>query len=366
MSFTYNSEGLIISKTVNGATSHYVYDGNVLIAEYTDSDTIVYIYDVYDSPIGFKYRSNSYATDTWDVYWYGKNIQGDILHVYDDFGTKLVSYTYTAWGVTTKTYSGSGASTTAVNNNLTYRGYYYDSDLGMYYLQSRYYDPIVCRFINADIPDVITASPTALTDKNLFAYCDNNPVMRVDEDGEFWANVLIGAAVGAVAGAVGQIITDAITSVMNGEVTISNWQTYVGATVGGISSGIVLATTGNVDLANAVCGAVTTGTGQILEKLTIEDYNKSWAEIGANIIVDGAVSYGLGKLPGIEGVTSGRNSWSAVYKSGLTKLKNGTASRMSAKVLAKGVGSSIASGFALDVYYGIKQHAYDRVKNLFY
>ena len=114
------------------------------------------------------------------------------------------------------------------------------------------------------------------------------------------------------------------------------------------------------------CGAATTGTGQILEKLTIEDYNKSWAEIGANIIVDGAVSYGLGKLPGFKGVTSGRNSWSAVYKSGLTKLKNGTAARMSAKVLAKGIGSSIASGFALDTYYGIKQHAYDRVKNLFY
>ena len=239
-------------------------------------------------------------------------------------------------------------------------------NLGLYYLKSRYYDPETGRFISPDNVDVLLATPTGLTDKNLYLYCDNNPVMRVDEDGEFWANVLIGAAVGAVAGAVGQIITDAITSVMNGEVTISNWQTYVGATVGGISSGIVLATTGNVDLANAVCGAVTTGTGQILEKLTIEDYNKSWAEIGANIIVDGAVSFGLGKLPGIEGVTSGRNSWSAVYKSGLTKLKNGTASRMSAKVLAKGIGSSIVSGLALDVYYGTKQHAYDRVKNLFY
>jgi RHS repeat-associated protein len=72
----------------------------------------------------------------------------------------------------------------------------------MYYLQSRYYDPIVCRFINADVPDVITASPTALTDKNLFAYCDNNPVMRVDENGEFWGPTLAIMAVGGLLGAI--------------------------------------------------------------------------------------------------------------------------------------------------------------------
>jgi RHS repeat-associated protein len=78
----------------------------------------------------------------------------------------------------------------------------------MYYLQSRYYDPIVCRFINADVPDVITASPTALTDKNLFAYCDNNPVMRVDENGEFWVELGI-MAVGGVVGAVTNAITSA-------------------------------------------------------------------------------------------------------------------------------------------------------------
>jgi RHS repeat-associated protein len=123
------------------------------------------------------------------VYWYGKNIQGDIVAVYSSTGTVLMNYTYTAWGKTEISYYHSGASTTAVKNNLTYRGYYYDSDLGMYYLQSRYYDPIVCRFINADVPDVITASPTALTDKNLFAYCDNNPVMRADEDGMFWGTL---------------------------------------------------------------------------------------------------------------------------------------------------------------------------------
>ena len=170
--------------------------------------------------------------------------------------------------------------------------------------------------------------------------------------------------VGAVAGFVGQVISDAVTSALNGEVTISNWQTYTGAVVGGAAGGVVLATTGNMNAANAVTGAVTTGVGQLLEKLTISNYNKSWAEICANTVVDGAVSYGIGKLPGIKGATSGRNSWSAVYKSGLTKLRNRTASTMSPKVIAKGLRSSIVGGFALDGYYGVKQHAYDRVKNV--
>ena len=234
--------------------------------------------------------------------------------------------------------------------------------MGLYYLMSRYYDSNTGRFISPDTSAVITATPTALTDKNLYAYCDNNPVMRVDEGGEFW-NILIGAAVGAIAGIVGQVISDAVTSFLNGEVTISNWQTYTGAAVGGAAGGVILATTGNMNAANAVTGAVTTGVGQSLEKLTISNYNKSWAEIATNAVVDGAASYGLGKIPGIKGVTSGRNSWSAVYKSGLTKLRNGTAARMSIKVIAKGLVSSIVGGFALDGYYGVKQHAYDRVKS---
>lgn len=81
-------------------------------------------------------------------------------------------------------------------------------------------------------------------------------------------------------------------------------------------------------------------------------------------MVDGAASYGLGKIPGNKGITAGRNSWSAVYRAGLTKLRNGTATQMSTKVIAKGLGSSVVGGFALDGYYGIKQHGYDRVKRL--
>ena len=180
MSFAYNSDGLRISKTVNGVTRNYVYDGDLLVSEYTDSDTIVYIYNAYGSPIGFKYRTSTYADDAWDTYWYGKNLQGDIVAIYGSDGTLLVSYKYTAWGETTRYYSNGGGTTTAAKNNLTYRGYYYDSDLSMYYLQSRYYDPVIGRFINAD-----SILVNSLLGYNLFAYCLNNPVNRVDPTGHF-------------------------------------------------------------------------------------------------------------------------------------------------------------------------------------
>ena len=183
MSFAYNDQGLRISKTVNGVTTHYVYDGSILLAEYTDTLAIVYIYDATGAPIGFKCRTSTYAADTWDVYWYEKNLRGDIVAVYSSTGAKLISYAYNAWGVTTKAYSNGGASTTAVNNNLTYRGYYYDNDLGMYYLHSRYYDQNVCRFISIDT--LVPSVNSSAHGYNLYVYCFNNPLTFVDSNGEW-------------------------------------------------------------------------------------------------------------------------------------------------------------------------------------
>ena len=74
------------------------------------------------------------------------------------------------------------------------------------------------------------------------------------------------------------------------------------------------------------------------------------------------MSYGLGKLPGVNKITAGRGNQSAVYRSGLTKLRNSTASRMSSRVVGKGVASSIVGGGTLNVYYGVKQYAYNGVK----
>ena len=333
------------------------------MAEKTNGNMTLYVYGADGSVIGMMYHEASYSENQWDVFWFEKNMQGDIVAVYSEAGTKLVSYTYDAWGNFRSTYHNGGSSSSPIGNNpFLYRGYYYDRDLKLYYLNARYYDPVVGRFISADDTAMLGANGD-FTSLNLYSYCGNNPILRTDDSGHLWINVLIGAAVGAVAGVVGQVISDTLTSLFNGEISISNWQTCTGAAIGGAAGGIVLATTGNIDAANAITGAITTGVGQSLEKLTINDYNKSWAEIGANMAFDGAVGYALGKLPGIGKITSGRNNWSAVYRSGLTKLRNSTATKMSTKVVAKGLGSSIVGGFALDGYYGVKQHAYDRIKN---
>ena len=98
-------------------------------------------------------------------------------------------YQYDAWGNCTATpVSSIGANIYAQYNPFRYRGYYYDSELGMYYLQSRYYDPAVGRFINADESDYL-GTDNSLIGYNLFAYCDNNPVMNIDPSGTFsWKN----------------------------------------------------------------------------------------------------------------------------------------------------------------------------------
>ena len=98
----------------------------------------------------------------------------------------MVSYTYDPWGAPMST-DGTMAATLGAANPLRYRGYVYDTETGLYYLSSRYYNPVWGRFINADTVAVVTASPDkANWDKNLFAYCDNDPINRQDDEGDLW------------------------------------------------------------------------------------------------------------------------------------------------------------------------------------
>ena len=288
---------------------------------------------------------------------------GDVIGLLDNTGNQVVSYRYNSWGKLLAT-TDTTTEKAGTWNPFRYRGYCWDEETELYYVGSRYYDPEVCRFISPDTTDVLGASPMELTNKNLYAYCDNNPISREDEDGDIW-NIVIGAAVGAVAGLVGQILSDVVTSVLNNEkLTFSNWQTYAGAILGGAIGGAVLGATGNIGLSNAVTGFATTGIGLSLEKATIKGYDKSWLEIAVNSAGDGAISYGLGKLPGIDTITAGRNSQSAVYRRGLTLLRKNIVSRMGVGVVWKGVKSSIVGGFCLDLYYGVKQKSYQKTKNI--
>ena len=199
MSFEYNDEGIRTSKTVNGVETTYYVNGGQIAAEKTGTRTIVYIYDATGTPIGMMYRATSYAENTWDIFWYEKNLQGDIIAVYNSAGTKVATYTYTdAWGNHSVSYSNGGASTGVIYNPFRYRSYYYDSDLGMYYLQSRYYDANICRFINADC---YVSTGQGILSVNMYAYCGNNPVMGYDPTGHWdWGGVILGA--GIIAGTI--------------------------------------------------------------------------------------------------------------------------------------------------------------------
>ncbi len=142
---------------------------------------MVFMYDASGSPIGFMYRYSSYAVNEWIIYWYEKNLQGDIVAIYDSEGTLCISYVYDAWGNCRASYESGYITSVARLNPFRYRGYYYDDDLKLYYLQSRYYDPNTCRFINAD---GYVSTGQGLTGYNMFAYCNNNPVNYVDYSGE--------------------------------------------------------------------------------------------------------------------------------------------------------------------------------------
>ena len=315
--FAYNDEGNRISKTVNGVKTSYTYDGDMLISEYGSDYTIIYLYDAEGGVIGMRYRTSSYATDVWDTYWYEKNIFGDIVAIYNNTGIKLISYTYDAWGNFSTTYHNGGANTTAAKNPFKYRGYYYDKDLGFYYLRTRYYDFITCRFISPDNADVITASPTALTDKNLYAYCDNNPIMRVDEDGEFW-NWVIGGIVGGLVGG----IVAAATGGGGVEIVVG--------IVSGVASGIVAAT-GLSWLAQAGISAAISASANFVNQTVdiIEDQEKTFSDydISATIVegvlgfATSAIGSGLGNLTG-KYVTKTSKIANAAFDSYLEKTFN--------------------------------------------
>ena len=113
------------------------------------------------------------------MYYYVTNLQGDIVAVLNTSGTSVVTYTYDAWGNILTT-SGTLADSLGTANSLRYRGYVFDSETNLYYLQSRYYDPEMGRFISAD---AFTSTGQGLLGNNMFAYCRNNPVRRVDISG---------------------------------------------------------------------------------------------------------------------------------------------------------------------------------------
>ena len=363
VSYTYDMSGVRSGKQVyttsNQRTTTYTYttlSGKVMRQQWEtrNSDDTVYqamqslefVYDDGNQPFAMIYKYGQ----TTELYYYVLNAQGDVIALLNSAGTLAASYNYGAWG-NYSVHGADGKKTTDATfighiNPLRYRGYYYDRETRLYYLQSRYYDFANCRFINADT--FATTDANGFLSANMFAYCENNPVMRTDEDGEV-SHIVIGAIIGAAAGVAGQLISDLVSG---GK--ISSWQNYVGSAIGGALGGTVLAATGNLKLANAVTDGMSTLTTGVISKYTDDSYDKSWGHIVGTALLDAGSSALTSNSIKVPKVTVGRSNMNAVFRAGLTKLKRHRVKRMSGRVMRKGFFSLVVGGVHMSAWRGIR------------
>ena len=305
MTFSYDADGIRTSKTVASGNKTVTYsyltqDGKVMRQEW-DEDGVNYQLDFFNDtqgkPLAEIYRQNGDGLS----YYYLTNQQGDVTKLYKPVPVtgsttvnmvEIATYSYDPWGKATATVNTgsqitSNDRTLANINPLRYRGYYQDVETGFYYLQSRYYDPVIGRFINADLPEYAALSAENILDTNLFAYCGNDPVNHKDEDGEFLESILVGAVIGVAA----KYIGDVVSNIRSGEKGLnvfkprSSLREYASAAVSGAIGGIPIG--GAVGA--AVLGAVGNCAGDAIQGniKSVKDFAVS-ATIGA---LSGALGY---------------------------------------------------------------------------
>lgn len=174
VSYKYDENGIRTQKVINGVQTDFITSGIKVLAQKSGNDTIVWQIDGSGNTVGFNYNGTPY--------FYMKNLQGDIIGITDTSGNTVAKYAYDSWGKLISIKDSDDVDRTdditfiGYINPLRYRGYYYDTETGLYYLNARYYDPEVGRFISAD--------ETLDGGYNLFEYCENNPVKYHDKTGE--------------------------------------------------------------------------------------------------------------------------------------------------------------------------------------
>ena len=187
--YRYDKEGMRNRKYLSDGTTvlYQVQDGQIIGEQHLREDQEKPLYEMtfsYDAD-GTLFSMNCDGKD----YYYILNPTGDVIALVDTGWNTVVSYAYDSWGNVTAI---EGDQDLGKKNPLRYRGYYWDEETGLYYLASRYYDPEVGRFINADDLSVLSEEKREITDKNLYAYCDNNSIIRKDNEGDMWQLALAG------------------------------------------------------------------------------------------------------------------------------------------------------------------------------
>ena len=184
ISYGYDSDSVRTTKAVNGVKYTYAYLNGQLLYETRGDAKFYYSYDANGILYNVRYTLTDGGTEY--SYYYTHNSRGDIVGIYNGVGELKAHYEYDAWGNVISITDNNGNAITNPNhignlNPFRYRGYYQDTETGLYYLMSRYYDTITHRFINAD---GYFQSGGSILDANTFAYCGNNPVNLSDPNGE--------------------------------------------------------------------------------------------------------------------------------------------------------------------------------------
>lgn len=225
ISYGYDMDGVRDEKTVNGIKHEYVTQGGNVVYETWGNNKLEFIYGSSGEPYSVIYNGTTY--------YYVTNLQGDVVRLVNSSGTTVASYTYNGWGEVLSVDSNSSDNIANINP-IRYRGYYYDNETGWYYLQSRYYDPQVKRFVSADDATLPLDDEGDLKNKNLYRYCHNNPVNFADSEGNI-AVWLVEETIGAVV----SVAAEAITRFASGDQIVVKDLLICGATgfVGGVFSG---------------------------------------------------------------------------------------------------------------------------------
>ena len=384
--YKYNANGIRTSKAIkvsmlecncgkedcdcNGTfTTSFFLNGNKIIKQHDCCNDLIFYYAA-DGVTGFHLKNNLVDDD----FYYKKNAQNDIIGIYSTSGDEIARYEYDAWGncivkylqddgtygIINSDYSYNDTSIInrfiAFKNPFRYRSYYYDFETNLYYLNSRYYDPQLGRFVNADDISTLDITQITLNGLNLYAYCLNNPVNEVDENGyfiSFLIGLLIAAAIGAAVGAVSYTASVVIKGVTTGKWEW-NWAEFLGSVVGGFVGGAFSYVFGAGTYASAFISGFFTNLFTDVFSHWIYGTEFNFGESLLSSAFAGVLSMAFTGIVNIKyaikGITYGRGSWSAISKQIFTKLKNGSIKNVSFKTLLKIFGESLYQSI-VDIFY---------------
>ena len=230
--YTYNANGIRTSKTVNGVKHTYTLDGTKILCEAWGGNTLVPLYDNEEGICGIVYND--------ELFYFQKNLQGDIIGIVDKNAHTVARYSYDAWGACTVVADTSECSVAAVNP-FRYRGYYFDVETGLYYVSSRYYDPEIGRWLNSDVPEILEVSSNSdnITGHNLFAYCSGDPICTIDETGMWLARLISGAVSAAIFGTLAHVVCKIVGSFVRVSNSVTAAITIAFAALGGVIGAVL-------------------------------------------------------------------------------------------------------------------------------